>query len=85
MKLTPANKKFLTFMASGYGRLIRLVVGGSLIAIALTQLGWALLLLPLGIAMTYTGIANVCPVGPLFRQSAKSAELLKSLQSYDLK
>jgi hypothetical protein len=42
MKLTPANKKVLTFMASTPGRWARIIAGATLAVVAFTQ-GGALL------------------------------------------
>lgn len=84
MKLTPLNRSILVFMASTPGRVVRFVMGATLLAIAFTQLGWALLLTPLGVFMIYSGLANVCPLGPLYKQPFKSPELLKNIQSYKM-
>lgn len=58
--------RFLRFMSTGKGRVIRVVMGGALIAAGLRLGGvggWALAafgLLPLA-----TGAANICPISPL--------------------
>jgi hypothetical protein len=85
MKLTPANRAILVFMASTPGRYTRIAMGVTVLTLALIQAGWFLLLLPLGGFMIYSGLANVCPLGPLFKQPFKSGELLKSIQKYELK
>lgn len=85
MKLTPATKKILTFMASTPGRVARIVMGVSLIALAISLSGAWLALAILGGFMIFSGTMNYCPMGPLFGHSAKSGELLKNLQKYDLK
>ena len=85
MKLTPANKKILTFMASTPGRWIRIFGGGALAVTALVQGGVSLLLLIPAAMMLTTGIMNYCPMGPLYGQSIKSGELLKKLPSYEMK
>ncbi len=85
MKLTPVNKKILTFMASTPGRWIRIFGGVTLAAVALTQGGLSLLLLLPAALMLTTGIMNYCPMGPLYGQTIKSGELLKKLQTYDMK
>jgi hypothetical protein len=72
-------------MASTPGRAIRFAMGVTALTIAFTQLGWAMLLTPLGLFMIYSGLANVCPLGPLFKQPFKSPELLKNIQSYKMK
>jgi hypothetical protein len=84
MKLTPLNRSILVFMASTPGRVFRFAMGSTVLAIAITQLGWALLLTPLGLFMIYSGLANVCPLGPLYKQPFKSPELLKNIQSYKM-
>ena len=85
MKLTPARKKFLTFMASGPGRATRFGAGVVCAVLAFTLGGQALWLLLLTALFFTTTIMNYCPMGPLFGQSANSGELLNKLQTYDLK
>ncbi len=85
MKLTPANKKILTFMASTPGRWIRIVGGATLGVVAITQGGALIFLLIPAAMMLTTGIMNYCPMGPLYGQTIKSGELLKKLQTYDMK
>lgn len=85
MKLTPANKKILTFMASTPGRWIRIAAGATLAITALVQGGLSLLLLFPAALMLTTGIMNYCPMGPLYGETIKSGELLKKLQTYDMK
>ena len=85
MKLTPANKKILTFMASTPGRWARIIAGATFAVLALTQGGASLFLLIPAALMLTTGIMNYCPMGPLYGQSFKSGELLKKLPSYDMK
>lgn len=84
MKLTPLNRSILVFMASTPGRVIRFLMGATALAVAFTQLGWALLFAPLGLFMIYSGLANVCPLGPLYKQPFKSPELLKNIKSYKM-
>lgn len=71
-------------MASTPGRYFRFAMGTGVITFAITQAGWFLLLLPLGGFMIYSGLANVCPLGPVFRQPYKSGELLKNIQRYEI-
>jgi len=85
MKLTPTNKKILTFMASTPGRWVRIIGGGTLGVTALLQGGASLFLLIPAAMMLTTGIMNYCPMGPLYGQSFKSGELLKKLPAYDMK
>lgn len=72
-------------MASTPGRFFRIALGAAIISSAVTQGGWSLALISLGGFMIYSGAANVCPLGPAFKQPFKSGELLKNLQKYDLK
>ena len=85
MKLTPANRKFLTFMSGAWGRVTRALMGSSLVAIALLNLGWSLLLLPLGLFMIGTGLMNYCPAGALFPDWKKDQQLIASSPKYKLK
>jgi Zn-dependent protease len=85
MKLTPLNKKILTFMASTPGRWARIIAGVSLAGVALMQGGASLFLLIPAAMMLTTGIMNYCPMGPLYGETIKSGELLKKLQTYDMK
>lgn len=85
MKLTPANKKILTFMASTPGRWARIIAGAVLALVAVSQGGATLLLLIPAAMMLTTGIMNYCPMGPLYGETIKSGELLKKLQTYDMK
>jgi hypothetical protein len=85
MKLTPTNRKILTFMASTPGRWVRIAAGATFAAVALTLGGgYWFMLIPAALMLT-TGIMNYCPMGPVFGQSARSGELLKKLPSYELK
>ena len=85
MKLTPARKKFLSLMASTPGRWARIIAGATLALLALTQGSASLFLLIPAALLLITGTMNYCPLGLLYGQSAKSGELLKSIQTYDLK
>lgn len=75
----------LVFMASTPGRYARVTMGVTVLTLALIQSGWFLLLLPLGGFMIYSGLANVCPLGPLFKQPFKSGDLLKNIPKYELR
>lgn len=85
MKLTPARIKMLTFMSGTGGRIVRGVISIALLAIALTQLGWYLLLLPLAAFMAYTAVMNFCPATLAFPDFKRDAVALKSLPKYRLK
>jgi hypothetical protein len=85
MKLTPTNRKFIGFMSGPWGRALRGVMGVFLVFLALTNLGWSLLWLPLGLLMITTGLMNYCPAGLLFPQWRKEQQLLANYPSYKLK
>lgn len=72
-------------MASTPGRFLRFGMGATALTLAVSLSGWYLLLLPLGGFMIYSGLANVCPLGPLYKQPFKSNELLKNIPKFDLK
>jgi hypothetical protein len=72
-------------MASTPGRWLRIIAGVALAITALVQGGLSLLLLIPAAMMVTTGIMNYCPMGPLFGQSIKSGEILKKLQTYEMK
>ena len=85
MKLTPANRRMLSFMSGPWGRLARATVGSVLIATALVGMGWNLLLLPLGIFMIATGILNYCPAGLVFPEWKKERQILANFPTHKLK
>jgi hypothetical protein len=85
MKLTPARTKFLTLMSGTGGRAVRAVGGVTLIAIAVSELGWFLVLLPLGAFMIYTAAANFCPATLAFPEFRKEQQMLKDVPKFDLK
>ena len=66
MKLTPANRKFIEFMSSNLGRVVRGLLGVALIVSAATMGEWYWLLAPLGVFMIFTGAMGYCPTGMLF-------------------
>ena len=55
MKLTPANRKFIEFMSSNLGRVVRGLLGVALIISAVTMGGWYWLLSLFGAFMIFTG------------------------------
>lgn len=59
---------FATFMASGWGRLLRIVAGAVLIYLGLMAVsGWlGILLVVVGLVPLLAGIFNVCVIGRLF-------------------
>lgn len=85
MKLTPANRKFLSFMSGPWGRAARALMGVFLVTLALIQMGWSLLLAPLGLFMIGTGVLNYCPAGLLFPDWKKESQLVANMPSFKLK
>jgi hypothetical protein len=84
MKLTPARKKFLAFMSGPYGRVVRAVMGLSLLVPAFMGLGWYLLLLAPAAFMLWSAAVNYCPANLLF--SAKPEDnIIANMPSYKLK
>lgn len=84
MKLTPGARKFLDFMSGTGGRLIRGGMGVAVIVTAIVLGGWFYLLLPLGVLMIGTGIANYCPAVLLYPQY-KGEKLTNQFPTYNLK
>jgi hypothetical protein len=85
MKLTPARKKFLTFMSGQYGRVIRGAIGISLVIVALLGMGWSLLLLIPAAFMMWTAVVNYCPA-TLFVPSFKAeTNIIAKMPTYKLK
>jgi hypothetical protein len=66
MKLTPANRKFIEFMSSNLGRVVRGLLGAALIISAVTMGEWYWLLAPFGVFMIFTAAMGYCPTGLLF-------------------
>ncbi|MCF8528886.1 MAG: DUF2892 domain-containing protein [Aquiluna sp.] len=85
MKLTPTNRKIISFMSGPWGRAARVFMGSFLLFVALSNLGWSLLWLPLGMLMIATGLLNYCPAGLLFPQWKKEQQLLTNFPTYKLK
>ena len=61
MKLTPANRKFIEFMSSNLGRVVRGLLGVALIISAVTMGGWYWLLSLFGAFMIFTAAMGYCP------------------------
>lgn len=85
MKLTPANRKMISFMSGPWGRLARGLMGSFLVAIAFMGMGWSLLWLPLGLFMIATGLLNYCPAGLMFPEWKKEQQIVAAMPSYKLK
>ena len=57
----------MTFMASGYGRLVRIAIGVAIITLAFLLLhGPTQLIALLGLVPIAAGVFNLCPVAPLW-------------------
>ncbi|TAK66319.1 MAG: DUF2892 domain-containing protein, partial [Dehalococcoidia bacterium] len=56
------------FMASGYGRIVRLAFGAGLVAAGLTVVPWpvGLAVAVFGLVPIAAGVFNLCPVAPLW-------------------
>jgi Zn-dependent protease len=64
---THTSSWFEMFMASGYGRLVRIAIGVAIITLALLLLhGPAQLIALLGLVPIAAGVFNLCPVAPLW-------------------
>lgn len=85
MKLTPANRKMISFISGPWGRLLRGGMGAFLVTIALVGMGWSLAWLPLGLFMIGTAVMNYCPAGLMFPEWKKQEQIFKSMPSYNLK
>lgn len=59
---------FARFMSSGYGRLLRVVVGVGIIALGLTVVGgtWGWVLAVVGLIPALAGLFDVCLIGAIF-------------------
>lgn len=84
MKLSKSAKRTLLFMSSPAGRWARIIGGPLMIAIAITVGGATYLLVPFGVMMFITGTANLCPMGPLYKQSFSGAKILQDVPRYKL-
>jgi len=85
MKITNSTKKVLLFMSGPYGRWGRVVVGSIMIVSGLLTGGLALIMLPFGALMIFTGTMNICPMGPMYRQPLKGEKIIANMQTYQLK
>ena len=85
MKITNSTKKVLLFMSGPYGRWGRVIVGSIMIVSALFTGGLALIMLPFGAMMIFTGTMNLCPMGPMYRQPLKGEKIIANMQTYQLK
>lgn len=58
--------KFLSFMSTPTGRVLRVVMGAAIIALGLTTGGTAgIALVAFGFLPPITGVLGVCPINPL--------------------
>ena len=85
MKLTPARRKFLNFMSGKYGRIIRALMGLTLISLAFAGMGFYLLLLIPGGFMIWTAIVSYCPATLLFSSVKNEENLIAKMPTYKLK
>jgi hypothetical protein len=85
MKLTPARRKFVSFMSGNYGRLVRAVMGTTLTVVALVGMGWYLLLLAPAAFMIWSAVVSFCPVASLFPEVKEENKLKNNVPSYKLK
>ena len=83
MKLTPANRKFIEFMSSNLGRIVRGLLGVALIISAVTMGGWYWLLSLFGIFMIFTAAVGYCPTGLLFPEY-KAEKITEKFPSYKM-
>ena len=85
MKISKSTKRVLLFMSSPWGRWGRVVVGSAMIVSALLTGGIALIMLPFGSLMIFTGTMNLCPMGPMYSQPLKGDKIIENMQTYQLK
>jgi hypothetical protein len=78
MKLTPANRKFIEFMSSNLGRVVRGLLGAALIISAVTMGEWYWLLAPFGVFMIFTAADGLLPYGNAFSLSTRLKKLPRS-------
>ena len=83
MKLTPANRKFIEFMSSNLGRVVRGLLGAALIISAVTMGEWYWLLAPFGVFMIFTALMGYCPAGMLFAEY-KAEKITEKFPSYKM-
>jgi hypothetical protein len=64
----PEGSAFSRFMASGYGRLARVGLGLTVMAVSVLALPWptGLAIGAIGLIPIATGVFNLCPVAPLW-------------------
>jgi membrane-associated protease RseP (regulator of RpoE activity) len=62
------SSAFARFMASGYGRIVRLAFGAGLVAAGPAVVPWpaGLALAAFGLVPIAAGVFNLCPVAPLW-------------------
>ncbi len=71
--------RVIAFMSGPWGRALRIVAGGALIALAAWGGGWEWLLAIPGLAMVLTGVFNYCPAGAFSPPPADRSEFMESL------
>lgn len=55
-----------------------------MVVAAITTGGAAYIMLPFGVMMFITGTANLCPMGPLYKQSISGKKILQDIPSYKI-
>ncbi len=75
---------FIAFMSGPWGRVLRIVGGLALIALAWLDGGWMWLVALPGVAMAATGIMNYCPALTLTTPKGERSEFMSSLGSRNL-
>ena len=83
VKLTPQSRKFIEFMSSNFGRVVRGLLGVALIVSAVTMGEWYWLLAPFGVFMIFTAAMAYCPTGMLFPEY-KEEKLTEKFPSYKM-
>jgi membrane-associated protease RseP (regulator of RpoE activity) len=63
--------RFLDYMSTGRGRLIRTAVGLAMIGAGLATGGPSSILVLAGLLPLATGVFNLCPISPIFGRSCR--------------
>lgn len=79
----PWGIAILTAVSSPAGRWARIIGGPAIVAGSIAAGGAALALIPVGVLMLITGIANVCPAGLFLGRPVKGDELILSFARVD--
>lgn len=79
----PWGIAILRAVSSPVGRWARVALGPLIVIGALLAGGPSLILAPIGILMTVTGVFNLCPAGPLLGRPLKGEALVLSFDRVD--